>query len=174
VPMSRRCARGEHVGVVEVWVPWNVRARVNAAAVQSKDVRMLTVAYMSSLERAIEREGERAGERRERERLLRRDGDEWERFVRRRREHEDADGLPVRSEDRKARGDDLRMVLSRADMDQLTHKLGNGAGAEKGGEAITLRAPAATAPVRYRAVHYAIPTDEYEELASGAASGGEV
>ena len=135
---------------------------------------MLTASCVSSLERAIEREGERAGERRERQRLLRRDGEEWERFVRRRREDEGADGHRVRHGDREARDDDMRMVLSRADMDQLTHKLEDGAGAETGGEAITLRAQPAAAPVRYRAVHYAIPTSEYEALASKTAPGGEV
>ena len=130
------------------------------------NIGMLTETYLSSLERAIEREGERAGERHERERLLRRDGLEWERFVKRRRQ-EGADGRSMGDGDKEARDDDMRVVLSRGDMDELTSKLQD---VKKDGEATaTVQAPVAAAPVRYRAVHYAIPTDEYQELTEGSA-----
>ena len=130
------------------------------------NIGILTQTYLSSLERAIEREGERAGERRERERLLRRDGLEWERFVKRRRQ-EGVEGSSVDDGDKEARDNDLRVVLSRGDMDKLTSKLQD---VGKDREAIvTVQAPVAAAPVRYRAVHYAIPTDEYQELREGRA-----
>ena len=129
------------------------------------NIGMLTQTYLSSLERAIEREGEREGERREGERLLRRDGLEGQRLVERRRQ-QGAEGSSVDDGDKVARNDDMRVVLSRRDMDELVSKLQD---VEKDRETtVTVQAPVAAAPVRYRAVHYAIPIDEYQELREGS------
>lgn len=110
-----------------------------------------------SLERAIEREGEREGERRERRRERVRLGQEWEHYRHRGRRASD-DGK------REGRGaEDMRMVLSRGDMD------GMASGASKGNDAAThihLRMPG---PVKYRAVREEIPVAEYEAMTGGGA-----
>jgi hypothetical protein len=110
-----------------------------------------------SLERAIEREGVREGERRERRRERERHGLEWEHYRHRGRRAID-DG------EREGRGaEDMRMVLSRRDMDGMT------SGARNDKDAAThihLRMPG---PVKYRAVREEIPVAEYEAMTGGGA-----
>lgn len=116
-----------------------------------------------SLEREIEQEGEREGERRERRREREDNGREWEHFKRRgRRERVDGE-----RDGRSA--DDLRMVLSRGDMDGMTHdadEVGRAKGAAtQSATRVHLRMPAQ--PVRYRAVREEIPVAEYEAMTKG-------
>ena len=158
-----------HIGGQPVYaremVPESARAdnRRSQSGMSSSSPTRRVDGLEGSLEREIEREGEREGERRERRREREDNGREWEHFKRRGR-RERVDG------ERAGRSaDDLRMVLSRDDMDGMTHdadEVGRGEGAAtQSSTRVHLRMPAQ--PVRYRAVREEIPVAEYEAMTKG-------